>query len=105
MRGSDAQAQRRLDNWRELVGLRGQWQHGLRRKTRAAQAKLRGYMRLNTDPQPTQEEVCRKLNEWAENTFDLIGIEPFAILEHHYYRAAAQEPALFDELWVYVMEL
>lgn len=105
LRGSDAQAQRRLDNWRELVGLRGQWQHGLRRKTRAAQAKLRGYKRRNTGPQPTKEDICRKLREWAENTSDLIGIEPFAILEHHYYRAAAtQEPALFDELWVYVTE-
>lgn len=105
LRGSDAQAQRRLDNWRELVGLRGQWQHGLRRKTRAAQTKLRGYKRLNTGRQPTEEDICQKLREWAENTADLIGIEPFAILEHHYYRAAAaQEPALFDELWVYVTE-
>jgi hypothetical protein len=104
LQSNNVQEQRRLDNWCELVGLRKRWQDALKRKVRGAQNKLRGYYR-RTRGQPTLEDVCEKLNEWAQSAADEIGVDSFKILEHYYYQAAAAEdPVLFDELWIYVSD-
>jgi len=55
--------------------------------------------------QPESEEaLCNKLSEWADNCACEFGLEGFALLEHAFLCSAARrDVATYDELRIYAM--
>lgn len=97
----DAQTQTRLDNLTSLVKLQPRWRRALSRKFRGAQRKIR-HEREKRGRMLNEQDLCTKLQEWAENQEVEIGLEPFAIVGNAYFQSAANRDKItFDDLWVY----
>jgi hypothetical protein len=102
LRSDDQQTQIRLDNLDILINLKARWRSALMRKIRATMDKVR-YQRAKIGEIQSKAQLQAKLAEWAEEyaIWD-IGREGFGLVGARYLQsAAAGEPDVFDELWIY----
>ncbi|MBE2241054.1 MAG: hypothetical protein IAE81_24930 [Caldilineaceae bacterium] len=103
LHSDNPQTQQRLDRLTELVGLRRRWRTALSLKIRATQNKIRKHNSMSGQPE-SEEALCNKLSEWADNCACEFGLEGFALLEHAFLCSAARrDVATYDELRIYAM--
>lgn len=95
----DCNIRKRLEKLEGLVHFKKEWTRQLTIKIRTVGSDIDRLKRKGKIQ--TKEQFIEQLKEWSEKMDDDIGLQPYSILMRYYYEAvAAEQPELFDELWV-----